>query len=127
MGVVYRARHRAIDRVLAVKIMRADLADDHEANTRFVTEAKAASAVGSPHIIDVTDFGVLPDGSTYIVMEHLQGTTLAEQLEQHGRLSEARLLNIAAQIAEGLSDAHDAGIVHRDLKPDNIDARTALG
>jgi tRNA A-37 threonylcarbamoyl transferase component Bud32 len=120
MGLVYRARHRAIDKIVAMKIMRADLATDHEATSRFVTEARAASAVGSAHIVNVTDFGVVPDGSTYFVMEYLEGVTLAQVLEKTGPLPLRRLLNIAAQIAEGLDDAHEAGIIHRDLKPENI-------
>ncbi|MBN1608181.1 MAG: protein kinase [Polyangiaceae bacterium] len=120
MGLVYRARHRAIDKTVAIKIMRADLAKDPEAASRFATEARAASAVGSAHIVNVTDFGVVPDGSTYFVMEYLEGITLADLLEKTGPLPQRRLLAIARQIAEGLGDAHEAGIIHRDLKPENV-------
>jgi eukaryotic-like serine/threonine-protein kinase len=121
MGVVYLARHRLIDKHVAVKILRPELANNREITARFLTEAQAASAIGSEHIVNITDYGELPDGATYIVMEYLNGLSLNQRI----RRSEAPLpipvvLDIARQIAEGLQRAHDANIVHRDLKPDNI-------
>jgi eukaryotic-like serine/threonine-protein kinase len=121
MGVVYLARHRLIDKHVAVKILRPELANNREITARFLTEAQAASAIGSEHIVNVTDFGELPDGATYIVMEYLDGLSLNQRI----RRSETPLpipvvLHIARQIAEALQRAHDANIVHRDLKPDNI-------
>lgn len=121
MGVVYLARHRLIDKHVAVKILRPELANNREITARFLTEAQAASAIGSEHIVNVTDYGELPDGATYIVMEYLNGLSLNQRI----RRSETPLpiplvLDIARQIAEGLQRAHEANIVHRDLKPDNI-------
>ena len=120
MGVVYGCRHTIIDKRVAMKVLRADMARDEEATERFLTEAKAASAIGNPHIIDISDFGLFADGSTYFVMEYLDGIPLSRVVEGHEPVPVSRLLHIARQLAEGLSAAHNAGIVHRDLKPDNI-------
>lgn len=119
MGVVYRCRHKIIDKKVAMKVLRADMARDKEATERFLMEAKAASAIGDDHIIDISDFGLLPDGSTYFVMEYLDGTPLST-ISGGQPVPVPRILKIAHQLAEGLAAAHEAGIVHRDLKPDNI-------
>jgi eukaryotic-like serine/threonine-protein kinase len=120
MGVVYRCSHKIIGKKVAMKVLRADLARDKEVTERFLNEAKAASAIGNPHIIDISDFGELPDGSTYFVMEYLDGVPLSKIVEGGKAVPVSRILHIARQLGEGLSAAHHASIVHRDLKPDNI-------
>lgn len=120
MGVVYRCRHKVINKRVAVKILRSDLARDQEVTDRFLIEAKAASSIGNEHIIDISDFGQLPDGSAYFIMEFLEGVPLTHAVPERTAMPVMRLANIAMQLAVGLAAAHKAGVVHRDLKPDNI-------
>jgi eukaryotic-like serine/threonine-protein kinase len=120
MGVVYRCVHTIIGKKVAMKVLRADLARDAEVTERFLNEAKSASTIGNAHIIDISDFGQFQDGSTYFVMEFLVGQPLTKIVEGGQAVPVPRILNIARQLAEGLSAAHAASIVHRDLKPDNI-------
>lgn len=120
MGMVYLCRHKIIDKRVALKILRADLARDREVTERFLIEARAASSIGSDHIIDISDFGALPDGSAYFVMEFLEGEPLSATIGDGHPLPAERIVHVAVQLAVGLSAAHAAGIVHRDLKPDNI-------
>lgn len=117
MGVVYKARHKVLGRSVAVKIMLKQ--KDEPAQERFLQEAKIASTLTHPNIVYISDFGVLDDGRSYIVMEYLQGQTLSKVL-QRGRMSPLRSCQIAEQVADGLQAVHEKGIVHRDLKPDNI-------
>jgi eukaryotic-like serine/threonine-protein kinase len=120
MGVVYQCRHKIIDKRVALKILRADLARDPEVTERFLMEAKAASAIQDEHIISISDFGQLPDGAAYFVMEFLEGTPLAMIAGGGTPMPIPRILRIALQLSEGLGAAHQLGIVHRDLKPDNV-------
>src|SRR5690349_18261504 len=120
MGVVYRCVHTIIGKKVAMKVLRADLARDTEVTERFLNEAKSASTIGNAHIIDISDFGQFQDGSTYFVMEFLVGIPLTKTVDGGQAVPVPRIINIARQLAEGLSAAHAVGIVHRDLKPDNI-------
>jgi len=120
MGFVYLARHKVIDKKVAVKVLRAEMAKDREILERFLQEARAASSIGNPHIIDISDFGDLPDGSTYFVMEFLDGQSLVQFNDKNNRQPVEVIAKIAIQMANGLAAAHEAGIIHRDLKPENI-------
>jgi eukaryotic-like serine/threonine-protein kinase len=120
MGVVYGARHAAVGKLVAIKALRAHLASDAEAIQRFNAEATAATSIGNQHIVETFDFGRLADGTAYMVMEYLEGRSLAELIEGWSPLPLERMLKIGVQIAEALNAAHLAGIVHRDLKPDNV-------
>jgi serine/threonine protein kinase len=120
MGLVYLCRHRVLGKKLAIKIIRSDVAHMPDGSERFMLEAKAASSVGNEHIVDIVDFGAMSDGSPFLVMEYLEGISLAALMRKQPRLGVSRIAGIASQIAEGLGAAHAAGIVHRDLKPDNV-------
>ncbi len=120
MGIVYSGEHVVIGKRVAVKILRSELAVHNDLTSCFLNEARAASAIGNPHIIDISDFGYLPNGSAYLVMELLDGTPLTRFMRANGAISIQKILKIAQQLASALAAAHDAGIVHRDLKPDNI-------
>ena len=117
MGVVYRARHILLDAEVAIKVLIKP--EDEEAQYRFLQEAQLASRVKHQNTVVVSDFGVLPDGRSYLVMEFLRGPTLSKVIGE-GPLAPLKMCKIAAQIADGLQAVHDLGIIHRDLKPDNI-------
>ncbi|MDQ3366224.1 MAG: protein kinase, partial [Myxococcota bacterium] len=123
MGVVFSARHAVIERPLAIKVLKREVMRDAATIKRFVQEAKAASRIGHPNIVDVTDFGTTPDGMTYSVMEFVDGQTLGAALRATAPFAPfpmARAIRVAVQIARALGAAHDKGIVHRDLKPENV-------
>jgi serine/threonine-protein kinase len=120
MGAVYRASHVLLGRSAAVKLLRPDLTDNRELVARFFTEAKAASAIHHPGIVEVFDFGYTEDGQAYLVMELLDGQALSRRLAERKRFAEVHAGLIARGIAGALGAAHAKGIIHRDLKPDNI-------
>jgi serine/threonine-protein kinase len=119
MGTVYRAVHTLMDKQLAVKILRPEMASDGEAVARFHREARSASRLDHDHCIRVMDFGQSDDGLLFLVMELLDGVSLA-QVIRRGPVPAARAAAIGVAVAEALQHAHDNGIVHRDLKPDNV-------
>ncbi|MGE0787337.1 MAG: protein kinase [Sandaracinaceae bacterium] len=120
MGIVYEARHAILGGKLAIKLLRAEAWGDDEALARLKREAQTTSAIGHPNIVDVRDFGRLKDGSTYVVMELIEGDDLLRTVRRAGRLPWTRARDIALQICAALGAAHEAGVVHRDLKPENI-------
>jgi len=120
MGTVYAARHAIIDKRVAIKVLRKEAAADESSAQRFIIEAKAASKIGHQNIVDITDFGVLPAGNAYFVMEYLDGPTLGKLVHELKHIPPARAVAICIQVARGLSAAHGKSIIHRDLKPENI-------
>lgn len=120
MGTVYSGEHVYIGKKVAVKVLHPQFAKYEDAVKRFLREARAASSINHPNIVDVTDFGPMPDGGVYFVMESLTGTSLEDLIDRKGALPLHRALNVANQMALALAAAHETGIVHRDLKPDNI-------
>ncbi|MGH7269391.1 MAG: serine/threonine-protein kinase, partial [Polyangiaceae bacterium] len=117
MGWVVVATHLQLEQRVALKFMRS--ADDSEAVTRFLREARAAARIQSEYVARVADVGTLESGAPYLVMEYLEGHDL-DALVSKGALPEALAINYAMQACEGLAEAHAAGIVHRDLKPANL-------
>ncbi len=118
VGVVYQGRQVQLDRLVAIKVLQQSAAASPEWRRRFEREARVLSELAHPNIVPVTDFGIDGDVS-YLVMELLQGKTLADLLNE-GPLSPARALDIVRQTLRGLAFAHRQGIAHRDLKPANI-------
>jgi hypothetical protein len=118
MGEVWRARDTRLQRDVAIKVLPAELSRDESRLKRFEKEARSASALNHPNIVTIYDIGQ-SDSVSYIAMELVEGKTLRELLFA-GPLPIKRVLSIAAQVAEGLGRAHEAGIVHRDLKPENL-------
>ncbi len=119
MGVVYRARHILIDRVVAVKLIRPDLRGETHLRAWMLREARAANRVDHAHIIDIQDIGETDEGELYLVMEYLVGTALSSAVGR-GPFSIRRAVDVLEQMIAALARAHDLGVVHRDLKSDNI-------
>src|SRR5690606_24974924 len=114
------ATHTLIGKRVAVKVLLEKYAQREAIVRRLEQEAQLASSIGNEHIIDITDIGQTEDGRTFVVMEFLEGESLAECLARETRLPEQRILFIMAQAAGALAAAHDKGIVHRDIKPENL-------
>jgi serine/threonine-protein kinase len=120
MGTVYRALHLGLERPVAVKVLKPEFAADPEVADRFMREARTMARLRHRGAAMIFDAGRLPDGRPYIVMEYVEGATLADTLTKEGRLAPARAVEIACAICDVLAEAHALGIVHRDLKPSNI-------
>jgi serine/threonine-protein kinase len=121
MGAVYLAEHPRIRRQVAIKVLLPQFSSNPAVVARFFNEARAANEIRNEHIIDIIDFGELADdGSSYIIMEWLDGRSLNSELQAAGRFPVPRAIHVARGIARALAAAHAHGIVHRDLKPDNI-------
>jgi serine/threonine protein kinase len=118
MGEVYRARDTRLDRTVAIKILPSHLSSNPEALQRFDREARAISSLNHPNVCQLYDVG-LQDGTSYLVMEYLEGETLADRLSK-GPLPLDQVLKCGIEICEGLEKAHRSGVIHRDLKPGNI-------
>jgi eukaryotic-like serine/threonine-protein kinase len=119
MGVVYRARHVLIDRVVALKLIRPDLRGETHLRAWMLREARAANRVDHAHIVEIHDVGETDEGELYLVMEYLVGTSLSSEIAK-GQMPVSRAVDVIEQMCAALSRAHDLGVVHRDLKSDNI-------
>lgn len=120
MGTIFRARHRLMKRTVAIKMLHPQMVSSASTLKRFQQEAEAASSLSHPNILTVFDFGISDQGKPYLVMDYLEGTTLAAVLETERRLPVGRSLRIFVQACAALAHAHQKGIIHRDLKPANI-------
>ena len=127
-GAVYRARHTVLEQDFALKVLHAARAANPAMSQRFLREAKAAAAVGNPHIVQVTDAGTTESGMDFLVMELLAGRGLDKLIETSAPMAPEHVIRVTLAILDGLSAAHSANIVHRDLKPANVFlARTESG
>jgi serine/threonine protein kinase len=120
MGAVYRAEHVHMRKAVAVKVLHKQMTAFPEVVARFEREAVAGGRIEHPHVVSASDFGQLEDGSFYLVLEFVEGQSLAKLVGKSGALGALRSLRIARQMVEALQAAHGAGIVHRDLKPENV-------
>jgi len=127
MGAVYEAVHEVIQRRVAIKVLHAEAAGTPDAVQRFLNEARAANLIGHPGLAQVTDFGTLPDGSGYLVMEYLDGQTLDARLQaQGGSLPPEDVVQIGIQIASALAACHKKNIIHREPKKPKSPSRNGF-
>jgi eukaryotic-like serine/threonine-protein kinase len=120
MGAVFRATHLAMERKVAVKLLKPHLVNDENQLRRFAREARSTLKVDSPHAVKVLDFGVTPHKDYYMVLEYLDGRTVQRELDIDGTFTPKRTVHVARHALHALGAAHRSGIVHRDMKPDNL-------
>ena len=128
MGSVFEAVHQDIERHVAIKVLHPDVAQDQEFAARFVDEARAVNLADHPGLVQVSDYGRLPDGTAYIVMEYLRGETLGHRLRKaNGPMPISEVVNLGLLIADSLAAAHDKGIVHREVLMIDSDCLRSCG
>ncbi|HTV18679.1 MAG TPA: serine/threonine-protein kinase [Polyangiaceae bacterium] len=120
MGSVYVAEHLALHKEVALKLVRSEFGGNRELLMRFAREALAGSRIDHPSVVQVLDYGPLPDGTAYLVMPIVAGTSLKDTLQMRGRLPWREVAELGAQVADALAAAWAQGFIHRDLKPDNV-------
>jgi eukaryotic-like serine/threonine-protein kinase len=120
MGVVYRARQVSVDRIVAIKVLNAQVAQDPQWVGRFINEAKACSKLQHPNTVRLIDFGQTREGLLFMAMEFLDGMAIRTAIDRYGRMQPARVMRILGQCCQSLAEAHNFGIIHRDIKPDNL-------
>src|SRR5258708_6028479 len=126
MGVVYRARQISVDRIVAIKVLNAQVAQDPQWVLRFNNEAKACSKLQHPNTVRLIDFGQTREG-LFMAMEFLDGQSLRSAIDRGGRMRPDRVLLILSLCSQSLAEAHSLGIIHRDIKPDNLYLVTLAG
>jgi serine/threonine protein kinase len=121
MGCVYEVDHVTLGRRYALKVLHGEVLErDPRSIDRFVREARAASRIHHPNIVDVFDFGYLPDGRPYFVMELLEGTSLGDSIDNDGAIEPVRAIRLARELVDALRAAHESGVIHADVTPSNI-------
>lgn len=120
MGAVYEGRHLLLDRPVAIKVLHKNMSADERAAARFIREAKASAKIEHPNAVTIHDFGLLADGSAYLVMEFIRGESLRHILMQKGKVSLEQAIDWITQVCNVVEAAHQQGIIHRDLKPENV-------
>lgn len=120
IGVVYKAKHVLMDRIVAFKVLRAEFMRDERNRQRFQQEAQAVSSLNHPNIVSVFDFGFTADGSAFLVMDFLDGKDLDTLIQEQGYLTPEEVVPIFTQICDAMTQTHQHAIIHRDLKPGNI-------
>ncbi|MBY0549296.1 MAG: protein kinase [Candidatus Obscuribacterales bacterium] len=117
---VYKARHIILERIVAIKVLHANQANDDTKIKRFLQESRAVSSLTHPNIVSLFDFGLTDDSRPYFCMDFIEGTSLLETIEKEGLLKPDRVVALFIQICDALAHAHKKGIIHRDIKPSNI-------